>query len=153
MAYFVDAPDVYRHLGRLIEDLLADPAVAEHFAAVGAVVQYRYREPEARITLDLRSAASVAVIFGSARLEPQIVLTMEADVAHLLWLGELDVTIALARGQLSATGPVERLLAVAATSGPSGPRYRAQLAAQGRDDLLAAGDVDHRAPRSVQGAR
>jgi hypothetical protein len=89
------------------------------------------------------------VLFGPADLDAQIVLSMDADVAHLLWLGELDVTIALARGQLAAAGPVEKLLAAVAASEPAGPRYRAQLSAEGRDDLLAASDVDHRALRTA----
>jgi hypothetical protein len=153
MAYFADAPDVYRHVGRLIEDLLSDATVAAQFSTVDAVVQYRYSDPEAIITVDLRAGREVSVRFGPVDLQPQIVLTMDADIAHLLWLGELDVTIALARGQLTATGPVENLLAAATVSEPAGPRYRAQLAAEGRDDLLAASDVDHRAPRTVGAAR
>jgi hypothetical protein len=153
MAHFADAPDVYRHVGRLIENLLADPAAAEQFATVDAVVQYRYRAPEATITIDLRAGHDIAVRFGPVDLEPQIVLSMDADVAHLLWLGELDVTIALARDQLSATGPIERLLAAVTAIEPAGPRYRAQLAAEGRDDLLAADDVDPRTPRAAEVAR
>jgi hypothetical protein len=149
MPYFADAPDVYRHVGRLMEDLLGDPAVAGQFTAVDAIVQYRYHDPDACITLDLRAGSAVAVHLGPVELEPDIVLSMSADVAHLLWLGELDVTIALARDQLSATGPVEQLLAVVTASEPVGPRYRALLAAAGRDDLLAASDVDHRAPRTA----
>ena len=152
MAYFADATDVYRHVGRLIEDLLSDPAVVEQFSTLDAVVQYRYRDPDATITLDLRAGHDVEVHFGAVDLEPEIVLAMDADVAHLLWLDELDVTIALARGQLTATGPVERLLAVSGAGDPLGPRYRAQLAAAGRTDLLAASDVDPRAPRTVGAA-
>jgi hypothetical protein len=152
MAYFADATDVYAHVGCLIEDLRSDAAVAGPFAALDVVVQCRYRDPEATITLDLRSGGDHAIAFGPTGLDPQIVLTMDADVAHLVLLDELDATIALARGQVTAIGPVELLLAAATASGPTGPRYRAQLAAEGRSDLLAASDADPRAPRAVGAA-
>ncbi len=132
-----------------MEGLRSDPAAAGPFSALDTVVQYRYRDPEATITLEPRPELDFTVHFGPVDLEPEIVLTMDADIAHLLLLDELDTTIALARGQLTATGPVERLLAAASASGPTGPRYRAQLAAEGRSDLLAAFDTDPRAPRRV----
>ena len=33
---------------------------------------------------------------------------MEADTAHRFWLGQVNVTVALARGQIKAKGPVRR---------------------------------------------
>lgn len=114
MGCFSDAPEVYRRVGRLIEERLADPLVAERMTTVDAVVQYRLREPESTITLDLRGGGQPAVHYGAVDLEPEIVLSCEAPVVQLLWLGELDPTIALARDQLSAAGPVERLLTAVA---------------------------------------
>jgi SCP-2 sterol transfer family protein len=111
-AEFADAADVYRRVGRLIEEQMASPGVAARLAAVDGVVQYRCREPQATITVDLRAGNEPSVHFGPSDLEPLIVLTMDADVARALWVGELDPTIALARDQLSASGPVQRLLAV-----------------------------------------
>ena len=37
-------------------------------------------------------------------------MTMEADTAHRFWLGKVNVTVALARGQMKAKGPVAKIL-------------------------------------------
>ena len=35
---------------------------------------------------------------------------MDADTAHRFWLGKVNVTVALARGQMKAKGPVAKIL-------------------------------------------
>ena len=37
-------------------------------------------------------------------------MTMDADTAHRFWLGKVNVTVALARGQMKAKGPVAKIL-------------------------------------------
>jgi hypothetical protein len=116
MDRFADASDVYVRIGRLIEDLLADPLVAERLSTVDGVVQYRLSEPEAMITIDLRAGRTPAVHYGDSAPEPLIVLNGDAEIARRLWSGELDTTIALARDELSATGPTEKLLTALGTT-------------------------------------
>jgi hypothetical protein len=116
MDRFADASDVYVRIGRLIEDLLADPLVAERLSTVDGVVQYRLSEPEAMITIDLRAGRTPAVHYGDSALEPLIVLNGDAEIARRLWSGELDTTIALARDELCATGPTEKLLTALGTT-------------------------------------
>ena len=116
MDRFADASDVYVRIGRLIEDLLADPLVAERLSTVDGVVQYRLSEPEAMITIDLRAGRTPAVHYGDGALAPLIVLNGDAEIARRLWSGELDTTIALARDELSASGPTEKLLTALGTT-------------------------------------
>jgi hypothetical protein len=47
------------------------------------------------------------------------------------------VTVALARGQIKASGPVAKILRLVPLTKPLFPRYKAQLEAQGRADLAA----------------
>jgi hypothetical protein len=61
---------------------------------------------------------------------------MEADTAHRFWLGRVNVTEALARGQIKANGPVAKILKLVPLTKPAYPRYKAQLEAQGREDLV-----------------
>jgi hypothetical protein len=65
-------------------------------------------------------------------------MSMEADTAHRFWLGKVNVTVALARGQMKAKGPVAKILKLVPLVKPVFPRYRAQLERQGRQDLLEA---------------
>ena len=53
-------------------------------------------------------------------------------------LGEVNVTVALARGQIKAKGPVAKILKLVPLTKPVFPRYKAQLEAQGRTDLVNA---------------
>jgi hypothetical protein len=61
---------------------------------------------------------------------------MEADTAHRFWLGNVNVTVALARGQIKAKGPVAKILKLVPLTKPIFPRYKAELEAQGRQDLI-----------------
>ncbi len=54
-------------------------------------------------------------------------MTMEADTAHKFWLGKVNVTVALARGQMKAKGPVAKILKLVPLVKPVFPRYRAML--------------------------
>ena len=48
------------------------------------------------------------------------------------------MTVALARGQIKAKGPVAKILRLVPLTKPVFPRYKAQLEAQGRSDLIEA---------------
>jgi putative sterol carrier protein len=76
------------------------------------------------------------VDFGDSEMEPEVTMTMDADTAHLFWLGKVNVTVALARGQIKASGPVAKILKLVPLTKPVFPRYVAQLEAQGRSDLI-----------------
>lgn len=138
MAYFSDEQEVYRYLGQLFLDLLDDPELAPKFRTANTIVQYRYRNPDSQITVKLIEAQEGQVDLGPTRLEPEVVMTMDADTAHRFWLGKVNVTVALARGQMKAKGPVAKILKLVPLTKPVFPRYKAQLEAAGRSDLANA---------------
>ena len=88
------------------------------------------------ITFQLVEGEEIRVDLGDSELDPEIVLTADADVAHLFWLGRVNVTVALARGQMKATGPVAKILKLVPLIKPVFPRYRDLLEREGRADLL-----------------
>jgi hypothetical protein len=138
LAYFSDEQEVYRYLGQLFLDLLDDPELAPKFRTANTIVQYRYRNPDSQITVKLIEAEEGQVDLGPTRLEPEVVMTMDADTAHRFWLGKVNVTVALARGQMKAKGPVAKILRLVPLTKPVFPRYKAQLEAAGRSDLANA---------------
>ena len=138
MAYFKDADEVYGYLGRLFEELADDPELAPKFRKANTIVQYRYRDPESQITVKLMDGQAGQVDCGETALEPEVVMTMDADTAHRFWLGEVNVTVALARGQMKAKGPVAKILKLVPLVKPVFPRYRRMLTEAGRGDLLEA---------------
>jgi hypothetical protein len=133
---FATEQEVYEHLGRVFEEMVADPELGRQFQRANTVVQYRYREPEATITADIREGVQPCVYLGGCDLEPEVVMTMDADTAHSFFLGRVNVTVALARGQIKAKGPVAKILKLVPLVRPVFPRYEAQLRAAGREDLL-----------------
>ena len=138
MAYFKDADEVYRYIGRLFEQLAEDEELAPKFRKANTIVQYQYRDPESQITVRLQEGEDGQVDCGETSMEPEVVMTMDADTAHRFWLGKVNVTVALARGQMKAKGPVAKILKLVPLVKPVFPRYRAQLEAAGRNDLLEA---------------
>lgn len=138
MPYFNTADEVYAYIGKLFEDLADDPELAPKFQKANTVVQYRYREPESQITVKLIEGEDGKVDCGTTTMEPEVVMTMDADTAHRFWLGQVNVTVALARGQMKAKGPVAKILKLVPLVKPVFPRYRRLLEDAGREDLLEA---------------
>jgi putative sterol carrier protein len=137
--YFKDAQEVYDTIGKLFVELAADDEMAPKFRKANTIVQYDYREPESKVTVRLQEGQPGDVDFGETEMEPEVVMSMEADTAHRFWLGKVNVTVALARGQIKAKGPVAKILKLVPLTKPVFPRYKAQLEADGRQDLI---DVD-----------
>jgi hypothetical protein len=136
LAYFKDAQEVYDVIGKLFVDIASDDELAPKFRRANTIVQYAYREPESTITVRLQEGEPGDVDFGETEMEPEVTMAMAADTAHLFWLGQVNVTVALARGQIKAKGPVAKILKLVPLTKPIFPRYKAQLEAEGRDDLL-----------------
>jgi hypothetical protein len=138
LGYFKDEADVYRFIGRLFQELIEDPDLGPRFHKSNTTVRYEMRDPESRITVDMRSDRPMQVDLGPSELDPEVVMSLEADTAHRFWLGKVNVTVALARGQIQAKGPVAKILRLVPLVKPVFPRYQKMLQDAGRDDLLEA---------------
>jgi hypothetical protein len=132
VAVFRDAQDVYGTLGKLFVDLAADPELGPKFRKANTILRYEYSDPDAVITLRLQDDQPGDVDFGESAMEPEVTMAMAADTAHAFWLGEVNVTVALARGQIKANGPVAKILKLVPLAKPVFPRYKALLEEQGR---------------------
>jgi putative sterol carrier protein len=138
LPYFKDADEVYRFIGRLFEDLAEDEELAPKFQKANTIVQYQYRNPESVITVKIKEGEDGQVDLGQSDMQPEVVMSMEADTAHRFWLGNVNVTVALARGQMKAKGPVAKILKLVPLTKPIFPRYRKLLEDADRQDLLEA---------------
>ena len=141
MAYFKNADEVYQFIGRLFEDLARDEELAPQFRTANTIVQYQHRNPESQITVKLLDGEDTVVDIGETLMDPEVVMSMEADTAHLFWLGYVNVTVALARGQMKAKGPVAKILKLVPLVKPVFPRYRQMLEDAGRSDLIVERDA------------
>ncbi|MEA2348188.1 MAG: hypothetical protein QOG62_1975 [Thermoleophilaceae bacterium] len=140
MGYFSNSEEVYRCVGRLFEELVADPELVPAFQRADTIVQYRLTNPKAQITVKIRAGEDLQVDLGETELVPQVTMTMDSDVMHHFWLGGVSITVAITRGQIKAKGPVAKILKLVPLVKPAFPRYREILEQAGRSDILAAVD-------------
>ena len=138
MPVFKDDQEVYQYIGRLFKDLADDEELGPRFRKADTIVQYQYRNPESQITVRLKEEGEPRVDLGRTDMDPEVVMSMEADTAHKFWLGKVNVTMALAKGQMKAKGPVAKILKLVPLVKPVFPRYQKMLEEEKRDDLLKA---------------
>jgi hypothetical protein len=139
LGYFQNDQEVYDTIGKLFEDLRDDAELFPKFQNADTIVRYEFREPDSQITVKMLAGEPGQVDFGPSEMEPEVTMSMEADTAHRFWLGKVNITVALARGQIKAQGPVAKILKLVPLVKPVFPRYEAQLEEQGRTDLAQAG--------------
>jgi hypothetical protein len=136
MPYFADADDVYAHIGKLFQDVAADPELGPRLRRADCTVQQRLRRPDALVTVRMGGGEEpLQADLGQSTLPPDVVLQMDADIAHRLWLGRINMAVALARGEIRARGPSAAVLRLIPLIGPLAERYQAQLEGAGREDL------------------
>ena len=136
MPYFKNSQDVYDTLGKLFQDLADDEELGPKFRKADTIVRYEFRDPDSQITVRLQPDQPGEVDLGDSDMEPDVVMSMEADTAHQFWLGKVNVTVAMARGQIKAKGPVAKILKLVPMTKPVFPRYKKQLEDQGRPELI-----------------
>jgi hypothetical protein len=134
VAYFKDEQEVYKYIGRLFQDLRDDPVLFPQFQKANTIVQFPFKNPQSQITLKIKEGEAGQVDLGPTDLVPEVVMTMDADTAHKFWLGKVNVTVALARGQMKAKGPVAKILKLLPLTKPVFPRYKKLLDDDGRPE-------------------
>jgi putative sterol carrier protein len=137
LPYFKDADEVYATIGKLFQDLAVDDELGPKFRKANTIVRYEFSDPDSVVTVRLQEDQPGDVDFGESQMEPDVTMSMSADTAHRFWLGQVNVTVALARGEIKAKGPVAKILKLVPLAKPVFSRYKAQLEAQGRDDLAS----------------
>ena len=141
MSVFKDSQQFLGTVGELLQRAARDPNIGPTVARADAVIQLRYTDPEAEITINARDVPSqfgayVDVILGPCDLQPEVVMSMTADLAHEFWSGRVNLASALARRQIQATGPVIRVLRLVPAVEPLYQQYSALLQAKGLKDLI-----------------
>jgi hypothetical protein len=139
MPLFKDADDVYANLGLFLRQLAVDPEMAGPLKRVDTTFQMRLRHPDSVLTVRTPGEEREAQVdLGDTTLHPEVVLQLDADTAHRFWLGQLNAAVALAKGDIRSRGPASKVLGLVPLVKPGCPRYRSQLEAAGREDLLQA---------------
>ncbi|PND54290.1 sterol carrier protein [Mycobacterium sp. ENV421] len=132
MGVFADEAEVHKYIGGVFEKGLADPDIGPKLSASGVVLQINYTDPEAIVTVDLPNAT---VLAGATDITPDVELFMSADTGNRFWQGKVNLSLAMAKGEVRAKGPVQKVIKLVPTAKLLFPTYTAMLAADGRSDL------------------
>ncbi|MEV4731847.1 sterol carrier protein [Saccharopolyspora sp. NPDC049426] len=134
MPVFTSDTEIYKYIGGIFERGLADPEVGPKLIGSGVVLEINYTDPDARITVDMPNSK---VFTGDADgITPNVQLFMSADMGNKFWLGKVNLSVALAKGQVRAKGPVPKILKLIPSAKELFPAYKEMLEAENRNDLL-----------------
>lgn len=128
---FRDEQQVYECIGEFIRQVSKDEVVGPNIKCCGLIIKYQFTNPPCEITIDARNLCRENAYFnvycGESCLQPDVILIMEADIAHRFWCGSLDLITALTRRQIIARGPVHKVMRMLPSIRPVHSIYREHL--------------------------
>jgi putative sterol carrier protein len=126
MGYFSDADEVYQYLGGVFRKA-SETEVGPKLATADIDLQIYYTEPQANILIKMHGD-NISVHDGEDNTDADVKLTMPADIADRYWRGEYNLAVGLAKGQVKAKGPVNKILKLVPLTKPVFPMYREMVA-------------------------
>jgi putative sterol carrier protein len=122
MPYYDNAEEIYKYLGGVF--LAAnDNEVGPKLKGADIDLQVYYTDPDASMTVRLREP-SIEVTDGGDNPDADVKLYMTGDIGDKFWRGEYNLGVGLAKGQVKAKGPVNKILKLVPLTKPLFPLYR-----------------------------
>jgi putative sterol carrier protein len=127
VSYFANAEEVYKYVGGVFRAAREDPVVGPKMAQADVTLQIYYSDPESSLTVRFHEP-QIEVEEGSDDPNADVKLFMPADTANKYWRGEYNLAIGLAKGQVKAKGPVNKILKLVPVTKPLFPMYKELVA-------------------------
>ncbi len=112
MPFFSSTEEVEKIMQALWAEIKANPEIAAPIIQSKLIVQFHYRDPEGRLTIDCSDGENMIIAWGEYEKKPIVEMFMKADVAHQFWCGSVNVPVYLVSGKIVAKGPVNKALAL-----------------------------------------
>jgi alcohol dehydrogenase class IV len=132
---FKDTEMVYTVLGGFFNLLKDHELLGPALAGTGLCIRFEYQNPSAMITVDA-SGPELEVFQGDCDRTPEVIMSMNADFAHLFWHGKADLVSALTRRWVRAKGNVPKTLKLLPVLKPAYELYPRYLSDEGFSDLI-----------------
>jgi putative sterol carrier protein len=123
MPFFDSADEVYRYIGGVFRAAAEHPEVGPKMAAADLTMQVYYSDPDSKVTIRFKEP-KLTVEDGGDDPNADVKLFMPADIADKYWRGEYNLAVGLAKGQVKAKGPVNKILKLVPLTKPLFPMYR-----------------------------
>jgi putative sterol carrier protein len=127
MPFFNNADEVYEYVGGVFRAAADHPDVGPKMAAANVNLQIYYSDPESKLLIHFQEP-KLTVEDGGEDPAADVKLYMPADIADKYWRGEYNLAIGLAKGQVKAKGPVNKILKLVPLTRPLFPMYNERVA-------------------------
>jgi putative sterol carrier protein len=127
MAFFSSADEVYEYVGGVFRDAADHPEVGPKMAAANVNLQIYYSDPDSKLLIHFQEP-KLEVENGGEDSAADVKLFMPADIADKYWRGEYNLAVGLAKGQVKAKGPVNKILKLVPLTRPLFPMYKERVA-------------------------
>jgi putative sterol carrier protein len=128
MGFFKDADELDTYIGGVFRDAGEHPESGPKLKGANIVMRVIYTDPDCEMTMVFRD--DYQVIPGPNEHKADVTLLMRGDTADQFWRGEYNLAIGLAKGQVKAKGPVNKILKLVPLTKPLFPMYREKVAAK-----------------------
>lgn len=132
MPQFETPQDAAAKLGGVFQDAVTDETLYRGLQKLDAVVRLQLKDPAAQITVKAKKDEPGAVDVGPSKLNPDVIVRMDADTAHGWLTGDVNPVVALAKGSMRATGAVDAILRLVPVAPALTEQYKAVLENGGR---------------------
>ncbi len=136
MPVFSNSEELVRVMVSLWERIKADQRMCDQILRSKLVVQFRYRDPDAVITIDCSDGQEMKISSGPGDQQPIVEMSMKADVAHEFWMGRVSVPVAILTGKMASKGPTPKALALLPVIRPAFNIYPDVLKESGKHALV-----------------
>ncbi|HEY2192644.1 MAG TPA: SCP2 sterol-binding domain-containing protein [Actinomycetospora sp.] len=127
MAFFTDSTEVDRYIGGVFRAADDHAESGPKLRASGIFLKVFYTDPATEMNVVMREPA-IDVSLGETEEKPDITLMMKADTGDKFWRGEYNLAVGLAKGEVKAKGPVNKILKLVPLTKPLFPIYRELVA-------------------------
>ncbi|MDJ0761434.1 MAG: hypothetical protein QNJ97_00475 [Myxococcota bacterium] len=110
MAVFEDTAKMYEVLGTLFRNLKDHPKVGPKVIASGMTVRFVISDPDGEIWLTPGDDKKGYVICGGFDATATIEMRLSGDTCHKFWMKQVTLPVALAKRQIKAKGPMNKIL-------------------------------------------
>lgn len=139
--YYRDAQHLYEIYGYFMERVLTDEKIGSKMAKAGIIIRFIYTDPDAEITIDLKTSPTKPGYYGAYHLGPcdlaeDVWSKQAADFSHSFWHGLENPVAAITRGKVKQGGKITAMLKLLPVVRPAFQLFPVVLQEMGYGDLV-----------------
>jgi hypothetical protein len=141
--YYKDAEDLYKIYGYFLDRVLRDDKIGAKMSKAGIIIKFKYTDPDAEITIDLKNPPTKQGYYGTYYLGPcdlkeDVWTKQSADFSHRFWHGRENPIAGVARGRIKQGGKVTAMLKLLPVIKPAFQLFPVALKEMGLDNLIVS---------------